>query len=68
MNQYLLVCKQTGQAAMIDAGDPDKLWQFMTAEGASQQGPHQITVTKLLQTHAHIDHILGLAAVRCFTF
>jgi len=78
MNQYLVVCNSTLEAAMIDAGDSDKLWKTemvalearhqqrqQSEEGEAQSSNDStIKITKLLQTHAHIDHVLGLAAAK----
>lgn len=53
MNQLLVGCKRTHNAALIDAGAaPD---DFIRAAA-----DHGLTITHLLQTHAHIDHVAGL--------
>jgi glyoxylase-like metal-dependent hydrolase (beta-lactamase superfamily II) len=58
MNQYLLGCKKTGTAALVDCGDK----QFQRwIDTAKQQG---LTIQHLLQTHAHVDHIYGLKATK----
>lgn len=55
MNQYLLLCKQSGTAAIIDAGgDPEPFVRAADADGAK--------IVRILQTHAHIDHVMGLPA------
>lgn len=57
MNQYLVGCKQTGAAAIIDAGaSPEPFLAFAAANG--------LRVEVIFQTHAHIDHVAGLAATR----
>lgn len=53
MNQSLVGCKRTNTAALIDSGaSPDAF--IRAAEDRS------LTITHLLQTHAHIDHVAGL--------
>lgn len=53
MNQSLVGCKRTNTAALIDSGaSPDAF--VRAAEDRS------LTITHLLQTHAHIDHVAGL--------
>ena len=48
-NCSLVWCDKTREAALVDAGgDIDKLLALVEAEG--------VTLTKLLVTHAHIDH------------
>ena len=57
MNQYLVGCKATGAAAIIDAGAaPEPFLDFAAAHG--------LRVEAIFQTHAHIDHVAGLAATR----
>ncbi len=54
-NCYLL--SGEGEAALIDAGfDPEPMLDALQARG--------LKLTQVLLTHAHIDHIAGLAAVR----
>lgn len=57
MNQHLVLCRRTSRAALVDCGDPADLWADELAELGA-------TVESLLQTHAHIDHVLGLAAAK----
>lgn len=48
-NCSLIWCDRTREAALVDAGgDLDRLLALVAAEG--------VTLTKLLVTHAHIDH------------
>jgi hypothetical protein len=56
MNQYLLGCTRTGKAAIIDCG-------CATASLATAKN-FGLTIEYLLQTHAHIDHIAGLADIK----
>src|SRR5690625_6273413 len=53
MNQMLVGCKRTQTAAIIDAGAPPQ--DFIREAQA-----RDLTITHLLQTHAHIDHVAGL--------
>jgi glyoxylase-like metal-dependent hydrolase (beta-lactamase superfamily II) len=57
MNQYLVGCARSGKAAIIDAGGPPEA--FM--EAARLRG---VRIVAILQTHAHIDHVLGLPETR----
>ena len=58
MNQYLLGCRATGEAAIIDAGDDDpERWLDI----ASKLG---LKIRHVLLTHAHIDHVAGLASTK----
>ena len=55
-NVYLVGCMQTKKAAIVDAGgDAPGLIALAKA--------HQMTVEKILQTHAHVDHVGALAPV-----
>lgn len=53
MNQSLLGCKKTGEAVLIDAGEPPQ--RFL--EAARQR---ELSIKAVLQTHAHVDHVAGL--------
>ena len=53
MNQLLLGCKRSGEAAIVDAGG--KPAPFIEAGER-----HNLQVWHILQTHAHIDHVSGL--------
>jgi hydroxyacylglutathione hydrolase len=58
MNQYLIGCRATGEAAFIDAGDDNpQRWKELSAELG-------LTVRHILLTHAHVDHVAGLAATK----
>lgn len=45
---YLLVCEETGEAAVVDAPEPDPVVARVESVGAR--------VTKILSTHHHFDH------------
>lgn len=54
-NAYLAICEQTAKCALIDPGaETGRLLQAAAAEGAQ--------VESILLTHAHIDHVGGVAA------
>lgn len=57
MNQYLVGCRATGRAALIDAGAPPEPFLQVAAR-------EKLEVAFIFQTHAHIDHVAGLAATR----
>jgi glyoxylase-like metal-dependent hydrolase (beta-lactamase superfamily II) len=55
-NCSLVVCEETGKAALIDpGGEVDRLLDAVAASGA--------TLEKVLVTHGHIDHCGGAAEV-----
>ena len=56
MNMYLVGCKATGEAAIVDAGD-DAVGRWVEAAG-------DLAIRHLLQTHGHVDHVAGLAAFK----
>ena len=54
-NCYLLTCPRTGRALLVDPGaDPEAV--LALCEGSQ--------VTRILLTHGHFDHLLGLDEVR----
>jgi len=58
MNQYLVACKHSKKAALVDSGeDPNVFF-------ASYIRQHDFTLEYLIQTHAHIDHVMGLKATK----
>lgn len=60
MNQYIVACPETGDAAIIDSGSDPRLFLDFAAE-------RNWTVKLLLQTHAHVDHVAGLTATKAAT-
>ncbi len=59
-NFFVIGCTATDDGAIIDAGFAGDQIVGM----AEEQG---IEVTKILQTHAHIDHVAGLHAAKALT-
>jgi hydroxyacylglutathione hydrolase len=56
-NPYLLVCSETRQALLIDPGDEaDLLWQAIVDA--------QATLSAIVLTHAHLDHVGAVEAIR----
>jgi hydroxyacylglutathione hydrolase len=56
-NGYVVGCERTRQAVFIDPGDEvDQLLDFIHKE--------ELTVTHILLTHAHVDHVSGVAEAR----
>ena len=45
---YLIVCDETGEAAVVDAPEADPVIQRVDALG--------VRVTQILSTHHHLDH------------
>ena len=64
MNQYVVADKKSGQSVVIDSGGddsegiPEAIKTWLRDNGLDEEP------TYLLQTHAHIDHIAGLAATK----
>ncbi|EKX39178.1 hypothetical protein GUITHDRAFT_154527 [Guillardia theta CCMP2712] len=56
MNQYLLGCTKTGRACLIDTGDANA-----SLETAKRFG---FSIKFLLQTHAHLENVMGLPDIR----
>ncbi len=53
-NGYLAACEETREAVLIDPGDEvDDLLALVRA--------HRLDVTAILLTHAHVDHVSGVA-------
>ena len=56
-NVYVIGCKETKEAAIIDAGgNAPGLLQLAERLG--------FKITKILQTHAHIDHVAALSQIK----
>lgn len=56
-NGYVVACERTRAAVFIDPGDEvDQLLAFIAREG--------LTVTDILLTHAHVDHVSGVARAK----
>ena len=56
-NGYVVGCERTRQAVFIDPGDEvDQLLAFIRKE--------ELTVTHILLTHAHVDHVSGVAEAK----
>ena len=56
-NGYIVGCETTRQAVFIDPGDEvEELLEFVRAE--------QLQVTHILLTHAHVDHVSGVAEAK----
>jgi hydroxyacylglutathione hydrolase len=56
-NGYVAGCERTRQAVFIDPGDEvEQLLDFIREE--------ELTVTHILLTHAHVDHVSGVAEAR----
>ncbi len=56
-NAYIILDEETMEAALVDPGDePDKLLNVLDSKGAS--------LTYIILTHAHFDHILALPEIK----
>jgi glyoxylase-like metal-dependent hydrolase (beta-lactamase superfamily II) len=56
-NGYVVGCENTRQAVFIDPGDEvEQLLAFIASE--------QLAVTHILLTHAHVDHVSGVAEAK----
>ncbi len=56
-NVYVVGCAITRQAAIIDGGGNSQGLLALAAQ-------HDLTITQILQTHAHIDHVAALPELR----
>ena len=56
-NGFVVGCEQTREAVLIDPGDEvDELLAFA--------GDKRLTIRHILLTHAHVDHVTGVAAAK----
>ena len=55
MNQYLVGCPETKEAALIDCGGSPEPFIKMAQEKGWK-------ITKILLTHGHFDHVMGISA------
>lgn len=56
-NAYLAICEETVRCALVDPGaEAERLLSAAAAEGAE--------IDSILLTHAHVDHIGGVAAAK----
>jgi hydroxyacylglutathione hydrolase len=56
-NGYVVGCERTRQAIFIDPGDEvEQLLAFIADQ--------QLQVTHILLTHAHVDHVSGVAEAK----
>jgi glyoxylase-like metal-dependent hydrolase (beta-lactamase superfamily II) len=57
VNTYILICRHTGQAAIIDpAAEPQRIIDALAS--------HDATPAMILNTHGHPDHLLANAALK----
>ena len=56
-NGFVLGCEETRQGVVVDPGDD--VDQLLAAVAQ-----HQLSIVNILLTHAHLDHVTGVAAAR----
>lgn len=56
-NGFVIGCEQTHEGVLIDPGD--EVDQLLDAAAR-----HRLTITNILLTHAHLDHITGVGRAR----
>lgn len=56
-NSYLVSCEETGEAVVIDPGDA-------VEELIAHAARAKMRVTMILLTHAHLDHVCGVAGAK----
>ena len=63
MNQYMVQCKRTLDCALVDCGD-DRPERWLLAAEEAGGGAIKGAIKKILQTHGHVDHVVGLGATK----
>ncbi|MCX7967648.1 MAG: MBL fold metallo-hydrolase [Armatimonadetes bacterium] len=59
-NCYIIACPKTKEGIILDPGDePERILAVARF--------HQITVTAIVSTHGHLDHVLAVGAVKRVT-
>lgn len=59
-NCYVLGCETTHECVLIDPGDSARaILKVIEQDG--------LTVTKIINTHAHLDHVMAVDAIRAVT-
>lgn len=59
-NCYIVACPKTKEGIILDPGDePERILAVVQF--------HQITVTAIVATHGHLDHVLAVGAVKGVT-
>jgi glyoxylase-like metal-dependent hydrolase (beta-lactamase superfamily II) len=59
-NCYILGCESTRQGVIIDPGDNARaILKLVQQEG--------LTITKIINNHAHLDHVMAVDAIRAAT-
>ena len=59
-NCYLLGCEETREGVIIDPGDNARaILKLVQQDG--------LTITKIINTHAHLDHVMAVDAIRAAT-
>jgi glyoxylase-like metal-dependent hydrolase (beta-lactamase superfamily II) len=56
-NGFVIGCEETREGAIIDPGD--EVEQLLAAAGR-----HRLTISRILLTHAHLDHVTGVARAK----
>ncbi len=56
-NGFVVGCERTREAVLIDPGDE-------VAELLASATEHQLAITHILLTHAHVDHVSGVAEAK----
>ena len=59
-NCYILGCEETLEGVIIDPGDNARAILQLAQEA-------NLTITKIINTHAHMDHVMAVDAIRAAT-